>query len=258
MFMLDKWYLDVVTPRGEVAILYAARLRWGAVRVSYASALEDCRDGAHRESQTVRGVQPPRRDDGALGWRNHALDVEGRWQPDALAIRSTLASTADGAIHWSCHAPRARASVRLGTSTHNGLGYVERLRLTIKPWTLSFNALRWGRHLSDRHALVWIDWRGAERRSWVWLDGEAQPDAVVTDTGVSGLAGGAELCLRDGRDVVDRDVLASVADLLPARVRQLAGPLGTMHEHKRVARSVIVKGGERLDDGWTLHELVTW
>jgi hypothetical protein len=258
MFILDKWYLDVVTRRGDVAILYAARLRWGAVRVSYASALEDGRDSTHRESHTVRGVHPPQREDGALGWRNRALDVDGRWEPDASPIRSTLASTANGAIRWSCHAPRARATVRVGTCTYDGLGYVEQLRLTLQPWALSFNALRWGRHLSDRHALVWIDWRGAERRSWVWLDGEAQPDAIVTDTGVSGLAGGATLCTMTGRDVVDRQVLAGFADLLPALTRRVGGRLGTMHERKRVERSALVRAGEHLDDGWTIRELVTW
>ena len=256
MFTLDKWYFDVVTGGGDVAILYVARLHWGAIRVGFASAIEDAASGMHREARTIRDIAPPGRHEQALTWRNRALDVAGEWRRDAPAIRRTLASTAHGSIRWSCRIPRASASVRIGACTYDGLGYVERLRLTMPPTQLPFEALRWGRHLSERHALIWIDWRSTVHRSWVWLDGEFQPEAVVTDGGVSGLQGGAELCIDNGRDVVDRNVLATFADVLPA-LHRVVGPLASMHEHKRVERSAIVSAGVRLDDGWTLRELVT-
>jgi hypothetical protein len=258
MFMLDKWYLDVVTGGGDAAILYVARLRWGAIRVGYASAIESASSGTHREARTIRDIDSPRRHGDAFIWQNRVLDVAGEWRRDAAPIRRTLASTADGVIRWSCQIPRACASVRIGERTYDGLGYAERLRLTMPPSRLPFDALRWGRHLSDRHALIWIDWRGAGRGSWVWLDGEAQPDAVVTDDGVSGLAGGAELRMDGGRDVVDRNVVSAFADLLPALTHHVVGRLASMHEHKRVERSAIVRAGVPLDDGWTLRELVTW
>jgi hypothetical protein len=258
MFLLDKWYLDVVTEGGDVAILYAARLRWGAFRAAYASTIEDDRVGTHREARTVRGVGPPRRDARELTWTNRALDVDGRWLRGGRPIRRTLASTADGDIRWSCSVPSGRASVRIGACSYDGVGYAERLRLTIPPWKLPFHALRWGRHVSDRHSVVWIAWRGAEDRSWVWLDGREQPNAVVTDAGVSGLADGGELCVGTGRDVVDRRVLAAFADLLPRIARRVAGSLADMHERKRVERSTIVRAGLRVDHGWTVRELVTW
>ncbi len=31
MFQVDEWYLDLVTPEGTAAVLYSARLRWGAL-----------------------------------------------------------------------------------------------------------------------------------------------------------------------------------------------------------------------------------
>jgi hypothetical protein len=258
MFLLDKWYLDVVTDGGAVAILYAARLRWGAFRAAYSSTIEDDGGGTHREARTIRGVEPARREGRELTWRNRAIDVDGRWQRGARPIRRTLASTPRGEIRWSCHIPRGRATVRVGGCMYDGIGYAERLRLTIPPWALSFDALRWGRHVSDRHSVVWIDWRGVESRSWVWLDGRDQPDAVVTDAGVAGLAEGAELCVGSGRDVVDRRVLAAFADLLPGIARRVAGPVANMHERKRVERSTIVRAGEAVDQGWTVRELVTW
>lgn len=56
MFHLLKWYLDVVTDDGGVAIGYAARLRWGAVRVGYASLLLAAPSGSCREQATLRGA----------------------------------------------------------------------------------------------------------------------------------------------------------------------------------------------------------
>ena len=257
MFSLQKWYLDVVTRRGDVVILYAARLRWGALRVGYGSALEDRVDGTHRDVSTRR-VDAPTRTEGGVGWQNGALEVAGRWCLDVPPFGRTLASTPGGVIRWTCHVPRARASVRVGDVTYHGLGYIEHLRLTIPPWQLPFDALRWGRHISDRHSLVWIDWRGPQRQSWVWLDGGEQHEAIVTDGGVSGLADGAELCLQGGRDVVKRDVLAAFTGLLPGLARRLAGRLTGLHEHKRIEPSAIVRAGERQDAGWTLREVVTW
>ena len=257
MFMLDKWYLDVAGAGGDVAILYAARLRWGALRIGYASALEDSPEGTHRESGTVRGVEPPRREGDILVWQNRPLAVHGRWHRNARPVGCTLASTTAGSIRWSCHAPRALACVHVDERTYDGYGYAERLRLTMSPRALPFDALRWGRHLSTQHVLVWIDWQGRERRSWVWLDGRPQPDAVVTDSGVSGLADGGELCIGAGRAVVDRAVLAAFSDILPALARKAAGSLATMHEHKRVERSALARAGEQLDEGWTVRELVT-
>ena len=257
MFSLQKWYLDVVTRRGDVVILYAARLRWGAIGVRYASALEDRVDGAHREASTRR-LDAPTRIEGGVSWQNSALDVEGRWLPDTCPLSRTLVSTPDGMIRWTCQVPRGRASVRVGDVTYDGLGYVERLRLTTPPWQLPFTTLRWGRHISDRHSLVWIDWRGTRCQSWVWLDGCEQREAIVTDAGVSGLADGAELCVQGGRDVVKRDVLSTFSRLLPGLTRRLAGRLAGMHEHKRIEPSAIIRAGERQDAGWTLREVVTW
>ena len=36
MFLLTKWYLDLVTPEGTALIAYAARLRWGRFRMARA------------------------------------------------------------------------------------------------------------------------------------------------------------------------------------------------------------------------------
>jgi hypothetical protein len=258
MFHLDKWYLEVITEQGAVAIVYVARLDWGRIRVRYASTLLSTVSEPPRETATVRGVRTPRLADGILTWEHAALRVSGRWSRDEPPIQRTLASGPSGVIQWTCHMPRARAIVQCGDVAFAGHGYVESLRLTIPPSELPFRTLRWGHHASDRHSVVWIDWIGRDARRWVWLDGREQPDVMVTDSGLSGLGGGDALQLSDSRDVLDRRVLAALGRVVPVLGRHLVGPLADMHEHKILSRSAIVRAGQAADHGWTLHEVVTW
>ena len=258
MFLLDKWYLDLVTTRGDVVIAYAARLRWGAVRAAFASILVSECDGPRFERKAVRGVESPQRDRDDITWNSRVLHAHGRWCRGAAPLRRTLASTPKGSIRWTCLMPRAMATVQVGDATYTGLGYVERLRLTLPPGELPFRVLRWGRHISDRHALIWIDWCDAEHHQWVWLDGSEQLDTLVTEAGATGLAGGAELCMEEARAIVSADVVGRLSDVLPAVARRLAGPIGRMREHKEVGRSSIRSAGHALDHGWTVREVVTW
>ena len=257
MFHVDKWYLDVTTDRGSAVILYAARVEWGRLRVDYASVLRVSSAGNRRERSTIRHVDRPRLRGGVLTWRNGPLGVDGEWQREAPPIRRTLASGPDGVIRWTCHMPKARVRVRCGGEWFEGLGYVERLDVTIPPSKLPFRTLRWGRHLSAHHSLVWIDWAGRSDRRWVWLDGEEQRAAALCGDAPAGLTGGAALCLHDRRDVRDRHVLAALGVLPRALTHRVAGGIGGMHERKMVSRSSIVVGAAAVDDGWALYEVVT-
>jgi hypothetical protein len=247
-----------VTNAGAAVMLYEARVHWARLVVRYASLLVDEPGGRRAERATTRGVEAPRVRDGCITLRNSTLDVEGRWHSGTAPIRQTLLSDASGEIEWMCHMPNGRASVRCGRTVYEGRGYAECLRLTMPPWKVPIHTLHWGRHTSDAHSLVWIEWHGPQHRTWAWLDGSAQPDAKVTALGVAGLERRGELRLAGGRDLRDRRVLGAVGALLPAVLRRAAGPMAGMQERKRVAHSAIVRGGLPVDAGWALHEVVTW
>jgi hypothetical protein len=258
MFRLVKWYLDVMADDGSAAIVYAAWMDWGRMHISYASVLQSPSSGPSLEAATIRGVERPRRAGSSLAWTNAPLRVRGRWHAEEPPIRQTLARNPSGVIQWQCHMPRARAAVQCGDVTVAGLGYIESLRITIPLSQLTSRTLRWGHYASDRHSVVWIDWTGADERRWVWLDGQEQPGATLKDSVLSGLEGGDVLDLSDSRDVLDRQVLATVGGVLPVLGRRLVGPLADMHERKRLSRSALVRAGQPVDRGWALHEVVTW
>jgi hypothetical protein len=253
VFLLEKWYGDVVTAQGggAGAIVYAARLGWGPLRAGYGATL--LFGDSPRGSATIRGVALPRLASDIATWRNEALSADASWCRDADPIESCLADGPEGAIRWTCHMPRAVAHMRIGDTTFHGLGYLEQLVLTLPPAKLPFRggALRWGRYLSTQHALVWIAWTGAEPRQWAWLDGVAQ-------AGVENLDGGWRLVFHESRPIRDQSLLTTIRLPLPQLARRLAGALGTVREHKRVSRATLVNGAGSVDEGWAIHEEVLW
>jgi hypothetical protein len=254
MFELVKWYLDVVAEDGSALFAYSARLRWGSVRLSLASYCHRDAGGCVREAHTLRPGDAPLLDDWRLSWSCPRIAIAGEWIADATPIERTLVSDARGAIEWHCLMPRARSAVRAGAATVHGMGYAERLRITLPPAELPFRRLSWGRHLSDEHALVWIDWHDRLADRWIFLDGVQQPQARVTPRGIDGLDGGRSLRFGASVDLIDRPAVASVARLAPRLAQRVAGPLATLREHKQVATSNLREGNRVLDHGWSLYE----
>src|SRR5258705_4679149 len=260
MFLLTKWYLDLVTREGTALIGYAARLRWGRLRMAYASVLVSEPSREARETRAFGGGRSwPRLEGDRLTWAQPRLGIDGTWERAAPAIRRRLLKNDAGEIRWACEMPCARASVTIGDRTFDGLGYAERLSLSIPPWNLPFRTLNWGRHTSPGHSLVWIDWAGEATRRYVWLDGVEQPDACVelVARAVCRLDGETTLRLDEARDLCNQRALGRIAGRVPGLTRRLAGPVAAMREHKQVARGTIERHGDSRA-GWMLFETVTW
>ena len=255
MFLLEKWYGDVVTAEGAGAIVYAARLRWGPLRFAYGATIVFTGAEPPQANATVRRVPMPRLEPEVATWRHTALRADARWCRDAAPIESCLADGPDGSIRWRCHMPRALARVQIGDAILHGLGYVEQLQLTIPPAKLPFRggSLRWGRYLSSQHAIVWIEWTGAHPRQWAWLDGVGQ-------TGLADLDGGRRLVFHESRAIRDQPLLTTIRLPLPHLARRLTGSLRAAREHKRLSRAALVNGdgAAPLDEGWAIHEEVLW
>ncbi len=257
-FTLSKWYLDCVGGDGDALIAYAAELRWGPLTLCYASTLRR-RPGEHEATAqaTMREVPWPVESGEDVAWSVPLLGLDGRWSALDRPLLATVLETPAGAVRWRCIQPRGRAAVTHAGDRIEGLGYVEVLTLTMPPWRLPIDELRWGRFLGEKHALVWIDWRGPHSRRLAWLDGaEVELARVDTDVLVSE-GGNVKLWIEPGgllrRGALGRTALAvvpAVDRLLPVRI------LAT-DETKWCARGALDTGGET-DTGWVVHEVVSW
>jgi len=250
-FELSKWYLDAVGEDGEVFIGYRADLRLRRLAVSYASALTAGARGARTRS-TVRPGKEPDFFEGALAWAEPKLAVAAAWRGAARPISRTLYESPEGAVRWHCLLPSARAEVACDGVVLRGFGYAERLSMTIPPWRLPIDTLRWGRFLSPEHSAVWIDWeKESDGRTWIFVDGtevqgKASEEGILFEGGRVGLPASGRLVLRDGR--------------LSHLLRNLRLPLSpsalAIHETKWRTPGVLECAGAPAVEGWTIHEVV--
>jgi hypothetical protein len=252
-FHLNKWYMDCVGADGHAVILYAATLRWGPLRLNFGATIVAI-NGVISERATMRVFRPPRLNGGLLEWRYDRLGVEGSWRSIDPAVRSVLLRDPHGDVGWFCEIPRGEARIKLGDGREvRGLGYAERLELTLRPWRLPIEQLRWGRVLTPENSVVWIQWLGPEPRLLIAHNGRQVAGRDVTDDGVMWEGGSVELCesevLRRGK--LGETVLARapVRWITPRAVRG-------MSECKWLSR-----GRVRLDaggggEGWAIHEVV--
>jgi hypothetical protein len=257
VFYLQKWYLDCVTDEGEAAVFYWAVLRWGVFRLRYGAVLRRSQTGRTAESYTLRpGSAPVVSGGDELQWACPALGVEGSWSPREAGFERTLLDTEAGQIHWRCISPVADAEVNIDNRTLYGMGYAEQLTMTLKPWHLPIQQLRWGRFHSTSNAMVWIEWRGSAERSWVFVNGEELSRATTNSGGVDSPDNGVHLSIDAGSTL-------RAGKLVNTALRSVRGLVFLM-PHWRLARETkwLARGSLRspagVSAGWVVHEEVRW
>ena len=249
-FRLSKWYLDCVTESGEASILYLGSAGWGTVQLHYSSLLE-CRPGHTAVRSSMCGPTMPNIKGPSISWR--AYDVDALWNADSAPIRQTVFRSERGAVEWHCLMPRAR--VQFGQ--RRGLGYVEQLTMSIPPWELPIENLRWGRFTSASDWIVWIDWEGKFSQRIVYVNGEAVTPSVLKD-GCIKFAGGAMLRMDQGLVIRDGPLKLGALAEIPVLRKMLPAGLLEINERKWCSHAVLERPGRSGVEGWAIHENVNW
>ena len=112
--------------------------------------------------------------------------------------------------------------------------------MTVPPWRLPIEELRWGRFLSETGGVVWIEWSGEKSASLRWHNGVRSEGALEVEFRDREV-------LREGKLVETAlRVIPNVHKLFPARI------LG-LRESKWRSRAVLGPAA-----GWAIHEVVRW
>jgi hypothetical protein len=192
-----KIYLDCITPAGEVVVLYLNWVRLAGAWIARRSLERYAPDG----TRTVIDLPPPSPGVWDAPLADPCLRLEGlhgAWSPPPPPTGPALS--------WSVAHARANVALTWDGGAAEGLGYVDRVRLTRPTRLVGLSTLGWGRvHLPDRTVVferltttdgaVWdvgFDWRlGADAprplAGPVAL-GEDGAGAVPLDDGVLSLA----------------------------------------------------------------------
>lgn len=255
-FALVKWYLDCVDQHRQTVIAYWTSLLWRGLSLTWQSLeLYDPNRPAKRR-WSVQKSSPPERLQTGISWQapgiRCAVAIEAR-QP-AFAVR--LIDTASGSVDWAVECPVGRVTAEIdGIGIVEGDGYAERLELRAPPWQLPITELRWGRCVVSEPArsVVWIDWRGALPRSWVFRDGQLESGTNVSDTTIAG--DGFTLSIVPESRLVHR-ALAEVLEPLPALRALLPSSVLALSESKWLGTGCLSEQENATMNAPVLYELV--
>lgn len=256
LFSLTKWYLDCVDADRRFAIAYWSALSWHGFRVAIESVVLHAPGAVPRSWSGASRAAAPEVVNRHVAWRSDAagVSVNGSASLEPFGLR--LLEQDGGTVDWSCQACPAHLRVTLpGGTAVTGLGYVERLAVSIPPWRLPITELRWGRWIaaSSEKSIVWIDWRGPDPLTAVFEDGLRSPSAVVDDERIR--TGGTALVLSDTR-LLHRRTLRDVIGRAGRLTRMLPEPWLEIQDSKWLSHGERCAAGASPDGGWAVHERV--
>jgi prolipoprotein diacylglyceryltransferase/protein-S-isoprenylcysteine O-methyltransferase Ste14 len=253
-FQLSKWYMDCASDSGEIVIAYAARLKWRAITLHYASLLVHEPGQKPRVQTTLRASTLPVLAGDVITWTCEALEVSGKWTALSSAAPETIYASPDGDVKWHCHQPRSRAEITIGDRVVRGFGYAEQLELSVEPWHMPIDSLRWGRFVGARSSLVWIDWRGAHEKKLVLFDGRRIESPEIEERAVSGE--GVRLTIDEGATLRSGKLGKTALELVPG-LERFPMRILAVDEHKWTARGTLEDASGK-DEGFVIHEIVRW
>ena len=259
-FIVRKKYLDCVADDGSTIIGYVAHLTWLGITVPYTSLLYvDPHGGVRRKERFFKPVEPETQP-GSLEWKDPKLGISGTWKSTSSAIEETLFDSRWGKLQWNSHFPRASAVVHLADEPDlKGFGYVEDLTLTAFPWKIPLETLLWGRYLSERHYLIWIEFRARSTKNWTYFDDTPLQKVAIEEKTID-LQNGLVLrfsetrVLEQGRRILE--IVERLNEHLPGLGKIMPHSFLNAQEWKWRSQGVLCKKQEIIDHGWIIHEKV--
>jgi hypothetical protein len=256
-FFLTKWYLDCITEAGNACILYVALLKWRGLSLHYSSILLFDKYIGVQSDTSLRRCRLPQVEGSRIRWSSGPLGVVGEWDALCASVEREWGEENRGTIRWSCLQPGAKVDLRVGADTRlEGMGYVERLTMSIAPWHLSFKELRWGHFISEGETLVWIDWKGAAPLSLVVRNGIEIPACSISDKEIRDEDDRLFLRLSESAVLRKGPLLSTTLSMIPG-VSTLF-PKSILHtvECKWISRGKLLLNKTQPISGWAINEAV--
>jgi hypothetical protein len=251
-FLLSKWYLDLLDSSGRGMIGYHADVTWGKLSFRY-DGLIPIGEPGFKARGTFSSRFGVKQDGDILTWQTGVST--GTWQQLSSSFEVDLLASNEGHVRWNCLHPSSQAKATVGDIDLEGMGYAEKLEMTLPPWRLPIKELLWGRYVSKQHSLVWIRWIGPEPRVILYLDGRAVQQAEITSTRISFATHRIDLPtlpLRHG--TLGETLFAGakvIAHVFPKSILAL-------RESKWYGKAALTQNNTVIDEGNVIHETVCW
>ncbi|TLX73285.1 hypothetical protein E9993_15970 [Labilibacter sediminis] len=260
-FYLTKWFLDCIDEDGGTMIAYSAKMSWNGFSVPYTSVfLFQSGKVIINKSRLDQPVSPLKKGE-IIEWHDKRYGVKGTWKQTSPTLKEKLYESQNGYLEWCCYQPEANTEVHIkGKGIIKGKGYAEQLTLTIEPWKIHMEQLRWGRFHSGEDSLVWVEFKGEKLKRWVWYNGKKVEATHLDDDHLFILKLGIQLKL-ENKQVLEQgkkiyNIAKSLLSYLPGFNKVIPGFFLNAKEIKWMSRGTLEQDGASIRQGWAIHELV--
>ena len=256
-FRLEKQYFDCIDDRGNCFIIYRVELHLFFIKIHY-SELNFCDSyNITTGKSSLRKTVNPESGE-LLNYINTPLDLRGSWKRIDGSLPSYLFRDSENReLIWNCHHPKALTDIAHNGRTFRGYGYGETLFLTIKPWNLPIEELRWGRFLSDEYTIIWINWKGTHPLNKLYCNGKEYNDALFENDRINFDAGNYFLIFTETA-VIRKGKLSSLFTEIPWMKIFINNRILNISENKFKSKSILSHNSEIKASGWSLYEIVRW
>lgn len=278
-FLLDKWYFDAVDERGRAAIVHAAVFRFGLIKLHYGAILaSESSNAAHIQHATIRAGDMPITSSRGTAWTCDSLGLSISCTPlephtpnaPQLPPPHRLLDRDDGLVDWAPIHHRAMVDLRTPDFSIRGLGYAERLTMTLRPWDLPINVMHWGRWIGESTSMVWLRWEGPVPRSLVLLN-DPEPNGAgsaagsgagihSTDANTAGVlprlvrADDSTLSISQSHLLRDESLADSLVSIIPGLRTWTPARTLAAHERRWLSRGTLTRPNAAPEHGWAIHE----
>lgn len=256
-FKIEKLYIDCIDDQGNCFIVYWAKVKFFLLRIIYSGLIFCDSDGLTIEKSTFRKTVKPVIN-GTINF-NHKFLKAGLSlkRIDDPITRSLYKESENIELIWNCHHPRALAEINYNGKVYKGLGYAETLFCPINPLKLPMAELRWGRFLSDSHAVIWISWKDKNPLNKIFLNGIEYNDAIFDNKTIIFNDGKHKLTFSEIQTIRDGKLSGIFSKMKFLKILFNSRLLDTV-EIKYKAKTILSENSIFSSEGWSLFEIVTW
>lgn len=255
MFHLTKHYFDAIDTAGNTAILYAGTLRIFFIKIPFSSCILCNANADVHETGVLKKAETTL--NGRISFAQKRINIDASWEPIDMPISEKLHTLSNKNLVWHCHTPKAIAHININEKKIEGLGYCETIQLPFFPWKLNIDQLKWGRFLSEKNTIIWIEWVGRTALKKIYRNGQVCTDVEIGENGLTFRNENLRLIFGK-KQTIRNNPLASIAERHPILKLIFRKSFLQSREVKYKSASTLVENDEIIDEGWSLFEIVNW
>lgn len=256
-FYLSKWYADVIDNNtNNLIIYYWAELQWQGLNLHFSNLLQFIGLKKRISTSSFAKSRAPLLVNSILSIENPT--IKGTWTTQTANISQILLENEQGYILWECTMPIANTNLQAvkNQSSYIGLGYVEKLTFSIKPWEMPIQILHWGRFLFDNQYIIWIRWEGKEQKNLLFHNGEKQANPYIDEHELH--FGHFHLDLSEKYTLRNGSLISTIFKRFTWLKKIFPQRILNLQECKWQTKAVLTHQGQKISENWAIHEKVEW